>query len=478
MPTQARARTLERGSTRPSTSTAVTATPAGAATDGDPRATAEAIHNEGLFQYQYTDYDAAEVTNEFAFPDFFDQVMNMPSGEVQEPSVAPPNVFNFTSDDLGLLDYDFGLLAGGLTRPPSAQGTRQKDEATAASSTSPQSEAQLRADAFERSPWSWNHWIPTKKHNTFFGQDEINITAQRVNANDQLTPGSGPRPVCGMELEARDRILRLVTSVAASRLSVSSFPSPDLLNDLVNVFVLQESDSIDSYMHWPSLDIRSMRTETLLGVLSKGAVFVALQPVWKIGLVFQEIVRLAVAETFERDNSTTRQLQPLQAYMLDLDVGLWSGFRRKTEISSSFLQPVATMLSWSGALQKFRYEAVEPNYDDDASSTESKWKSWIEQESLKRLVLHAFIHDSQASLAHSRDPLFSPSRMQLPLPLSLELWHAPDAQSWKMRCLTDTRSGQDDLPSVVSIAADIQVLQRHGSRVDQRLSVLDRKSVV
>ena len=391
-------------------------------------------HDGGLMAYQdLTSYDAGGGFDDFQFPDFFAQIMNMPAVQTngdQEPLLAPPDVSNFTSDDFGLMDYDFGLLSSGLTRPSTAHGMRQDLHVNESTQTSPQSDAQLRSEAFEKSPWSWNHWIPNSSNHTFSGQ-EINVTEQRVNADDQLTPSDRPRLYFTLELEARDRILRLVTSVAASRLAISSFPSPELLNDLINVFVLQERDSIDSYVHWPSLDCRETRTETLLGMLAKGATFVALRPVWRLGLTFQEIGRLAIADVFEGNNSTTRQLQPLQAYLLNLDVGLWSGFRRNTEIATSFLQPAATMLSWSDAFTKFRYKHVHPSSEDDAAANESKWKIWIEQESQKRLVLHTFIHDSQVSLAQTKDPLLSPSRMQLPLPLSLELWQAQDALCWR-----------------------------------------------
>ena len=46
---------------------------------------------------------------------------------------------------------------------------------------------------------------------------------------------------------------------------------------------------------------------------------------------------------FENSNSRTRDLEALQAYMIDLDLGLWSGFKRKMEIAESFLQPLMTV---------------------------------------------------------------------------------------------------------------------------------------
>jgi hypothetical protein len=46
---------------------------------------------------------------------------------------------------------------------------------------------------------------------------------------------------------------------------------------------------------------------------------------------------------FESNNASTRRLECLQTYMLSLTIGMWSGFKRRTEISESFLQPLVTV---------------------------------------------------------------------------------------------------------------------------------------
>jgi hypothetical protein len=48
-------------------------------------------------------------------------------------------------------------------------------------------------------------------------------------------------------------------------------------------------------------------------------------------------------EKFEQDNSRTRELQYLQTYALELQVGLWSGNKRKMEIAESHAQPLITV---------------------------------------------------------------------------------------------------------------------------------------
>ena len=43
----------------------------------------------------------------------------------------------------------------------------------------------------------------------------------------------------------------------------------------------------------------------------------------------------------------TRDLQCLQTFILELDIGLWSGFKRKIEMAESFLLPPLTVRNTS-----------------------------------------------------------------------------------------------------------------------------------
>ena len=418
--------------------------------------------------------DGMQVTD-FDFPDFFEQIMmpNGPYDSTHETLIPPPNVSNFTQDvDLGPLDFDFSFLAAGLTRPSTAQGMQGEDRTANDVGSTPQSDVQLRSEAFKKSPWSWNHWIPDRTHNTFSEQTEINIEHQRVSEDDQLTPGNERRLRCNLENEARDRMIRVVTQTADTRLAVPSFPSLELLEDLIDVLLMEENSKLDSFIHTASFNPKNTRTELLLAMVAKGATFIALAPVWKMGLVIQEVVRIGLAHVFERDNSTTRELQPVQAYLLWLSIGIWCGFRRKTEIASAFLQPAITMLSWSNALSKFRYKDVSPTAEDEDDTLTGKWSAWVEQESFKRLVMHAFIHDSQVAIAHMKNPLVSPAQMLLPLPASKELWLAQNAHSWRNFYLVEGGPTQAALPSVMTLAGNMRILDDLESVTDKPLCLL------
>jgi hypothetical protein len=88
--------------------------------------------------------------------------------------------------------------------------------------------------------------------------------------------------------------------------------------------------------------------------------------------------------------------------MIGLDIGLWSGFKRKMEIAQSFAQPiiivrppsifeffettltVGQMLRRAGAFAPSNQMSADPRLEDSEAVLESKWRKWAERESFKR----------------------------------------------------------------------------------------------
>jgi len=91
--------------------------------------------------------------------------------------------------------------------------------------------------------------------------------------------------------------------------------------------------------------------------------------------------------------------------MIGLDIGLWSGFKRKMEIAESFAQPIiivselplrilnsndvycGQMLRRAGAFAPVANQpSTDPRLEDSEAVLESKWRKWAERESFKRLA--------------------------------------------------------------------------------------------
>jgi hypothetical protein len=126
-----------------------------------------------------------------------------------------------------------------------------------------------------------------------------------------------------------------------------------------------------------------------------------------------------------------RDLELAQAWLINLEVGLWSGCSRKVEIAESFLQPLLTMLRRNLRFRQSGYPDFNLRGDEDHESLNDKWRTWVQQESFKRLVFRVLQHDTDSSMALLTNPLISYAEVQLPLPSSHDLWSASNPEQWK-----------------------------------------------
>ncbi|PMD43893.1 hypothetical protein L207DRAFT_421186 [Hyaloscypha variabilis F] len=402
--------------------------------------------------------------NSQAFADFFEQIM-MPTSDhlaSNQAVVAPPDVSSFVQDmQFSLDDFDFQLLE---PLPMDSFFPSYPTPNTIQTVSSSPSTLSLRADAFQLSPWFvfpklklmhdanlCREWNPPQHHDSLSRQQDISID------EGSLPSDSG--------------IFKVVLNICSPKHSISSFPSQALLTHVVEVFYAQEVESLEARVQPNTSALLNTIPELLLAFIAAGSVSVNSDSIQKMGMAFQEVVRLAVAELFERDNGMTRNLQALQAYMLWLDIGLWSGYKRSMEIAGSFLQPLYTARTPNG-FERSSHLSVQIHPGDSVEAVEALWRDWLEKESMKRLAIQAFLHDSRVSLALLRNPLISYSRMNVPLPCSRDLWLAPDSQAWANMIVAGTASITSHPLLLVDVFANINLLEGLDSQADVYLCYL------
>lgn len=161
------------------------------------------------------------------------------------------------------------------------------------------------------------------------------------------------------------------------------------------------------------------------------------------------ISKTVVADTFfrgqwERNNVLVRDLQLSQAFVICLEMAVWSGHSRKVEIAESFLQTGLTMLRRNNKFKRIGYQDIMLQKDDVGERLQSTWHAWAHQESFKRLAFRMQRHDIDSSIALLTCPHLSYAEMTLPLPDSPDLWLAPTAEKWKEGYLR--RCGFQQLP--------------------------------
>ncbi|KAI5925748.1 hypothetical protein F4810DRAFT_699971 [Camillea tinctor] len=311
----------------------------------------------------------------------------------------------------------------------------------------PRDPAQCHA-AFKRSPWLWE---PQSRDSLRLGKEGLVFNEEKIAQSPAYEKMLMSKPHrLKLENAVRDRLFAMVLMQNKDLIKIPSFPSLDLLSYLIQAHFVQDEYQTDSWIHAASFNPAKVMPELLAAVVSSGATFIAVPAIWQFGLSLQEVVRVGVAEKFEASNSSTRDLQCQQAFMLVLDIGLWSGFKRKMEIAESFKQTILTMLRRAGA---FSGPADSPSTiplpSDTTEVLTMKWHKFIQRESLKRLVIHLFVHDHQSSACFQNNPLMSYTEICFSLPAARDLWKAPSAQAWRdMYNRKKPRSSETDLPRV------------------------------
>ncbi|KAL4892419.1 hypothetical protein BDV59DRAFT_202561 [Aspergillus ambiguus] len=402
------------------------------------------------------------------FPDFIrDSLIPSLTRSDIDPFIAPqeyantidPNSFNFDFTDM-----DFGLIDFFNT-----QGVQYPQHTDVPDGLETDSGIALGAEAYQRS--SLSAWKPGHSDHAFVDEEglsvpksidspETSLHSKRQVLSERLSPGS------------RDLIFGLVlqTSTTGNLTRImKSFPSTELLDSLMQHYFEFQSHQIDSWIHGPTFQPNEQDPDMLAAVAAAGAVRSSIPTLRKLGYALMEIARLRMSDKYERDNSTTRDLRASQTFALVIDIGMWSGDRRRTEIAESFQQPLVTMLRRGLRFRRSIYHSIVPNPEDTEAVLDKKWRDWVEQESFKRLVHHLYLHDSQSAMMLNVNPLFSYAEMELPFPSLRSLWEAKSATEWRDTYLASGLA-TERLPSLVDALHDMSQLATFQACIDLQLS--------
>lgn len=258
-------------------------------------------------------------------------------------------LLNFDDDSLFAMDLDWNsLIEPAFTPdrqiqlnenlPPSIQQTDCNCPRTLTT------RAWSGHQAFKRSPWLWD---PDPRDSAFveeapqFSEAEEQLLLPRVILDKDSAASRPFLPPCGNS--ARDAILLLVQNNSGPNLTVKSFPSAKTLNRLLIAFIARETSDVCPFIHVPSMIPDKCRIELLSAMIAAGATTTGIRQIWKLGLALQERTRLAIFRALDHDNSVVRTLEIVQASLLWIEAGLWSGFRRKMEVAESAANNVPTV---------------------------------------------------------------------------------------------------------------------------------------
>ena len=153
----------------------------------------------------------------------------------------------------------------------------------------------LGNDAFSRSIW---RWTPTKKD--YGGADNLNLSLPYSDMESPEARAVAESSLSHQRLDStlRDKILALVLSTCETimyRDVASSFPSADLLNNLMHYYLTVHFGQNDSWLHLPTFEASEQWLELIIMVVAAGAAICSVPAIRRLGFALQEAVRTAVA---------------------------------------------------------------------------------------------------------------------------------------------------------------------------------------
>ncbi|KAF5012592.1 hypothetical protein FDECE_1359 [Fusarium decemcellulare] len=264
-----------------------------------------------------------------------------------------------------------------------------------------------------------------------------------------LEPVKHGRASVNLASSSRNRILTALVQWGSEDIAriIEVLPSVGPLNALLQSYLTTPVSHANTFIHVATFNPNEKRADLLLAMLASSCILSSDATLNKLGRVFQECVLATLPKHFEVGNYASRDLELAQAFLITLEVGVWSGFMRTTEAAESFFQPLLTMIRRTGML---KYSSYTPKHDSDQNgkSLQERWLEWLHLESWKRLVCRVYKHDTNTSIALQVNPLISYAEFCLPLPASGDMWSASSAEEWNSLVLAQQ---QIDSPQQVTL---------------------------
>lgn len=262
-------------------------------------------------------------------------------------------LLDFTVDDMGDFDTsDFGPFELPFNERPEIP-TREPPQvdltsAESAPSTSSKDHVALGAEAYRQS--SLGHWEPGPSDHSAAELEHLAfVSASQGIDLESRSMLSGESLIQPIQRTTRDRLLAMLLSTCRpehTHLVSRAFPSAELLNDLLVRFASDHRNQPDASVHLPTLKTSEAWPVFLASIIAMGALRTGDRALHRFGFALQEAVRTTLPRKFEEANATTRMIWSAQTMIFEIEVGLWSGMKRKMEIAESHCQVPYTVCTF------------------------------------------------------------------------------------------------------------------------------------
>ncbi|KAH6842258.1 fungal-specific transcription factor domain-containing protein [Chaetomium sp. MPI-CAGE-AT-0009] len=184
------------------------------------------------------------------------------------------------------------------------------------------------------------------------------------------------------------------------------------------------------FLHQPTFNPSEAPWQLVLATAAIGCGYSKVCGASQYAIGLQELLRRAIAEAVEKDNSVAREPWILQCIVLNSIGMTYSGNRRMFELSETRRNIPVTMARRNGSLASSSAGRQTVSEDDGTVSSEKSWKEWIVDESKRRLGFAIFLLDINMMMHFGAPSCMRIEELHQPLPVQRTLWEAPNAEEW------------------------------------------------
>ncbi|TWU76814.1 hypothetical protein ED733_005703 [Metarhizium rileyi] len=355
---------------------------------------------------------------------------------------------DLTELDFGMLDHwnMDGMIEG--TMPIQDIGLRPESSAEISSMR------KSLVRVWTESPWRWD---PKSNDSGYKEQGFCAVPAQDTSGSQFQHSRERLERVVVEKLEqsGRDCVMAIILSqcrqTTVANQVAASFPTVDIMDTLIHIFLAAQACQVDSWIHFPTCKLKDQWPEWIAMAAAHGGALTPVSTLRKFGFAVMEAVRITIP-----------------ARTSDFGVAIAVEWRLQSVILSFLLR---SMMRYRGKFQRAKYPTIFVEPADQGETLEGKWKLWIERKQWKRLVFHCYLREAQLSMTILTNPCLSYSELTLPLPEARELWLANSAQEWKAKYLERNASHSKRPPSVGDLFHDVHLLTANHARMDVQFSI-------
>jgi len=207
----------------------------------------------------------------------------------------------FSQDlDFGMWDIDLDGVEQAYENFDSTPSIQNVAHQNSIGTSNKPRDAAKRYAAFEKSPWLWT---PTAKDQALNDQHDLNLDEESIPSI--LSPSSPATSLddfasCCINSKIRDQMLGLLFSLPKPAKRIPLFPSLSILNNIIQIYFVQESYRIDSLIHPASIVPSRVIPELYIAIVAQGSTLISTPAVWRMGFALQEVVRNTVVELVSR----------------------------------------------------------------------------------------------------------------------------------------------------------------------------------